>query len=431
MHLLTKLIQEDMRLALGVTEPGAIAFAVAKARSYTAGEITGISLKMNSGLYKNAFTCGIPNSYEVGPVFAAALGAVAGRAELGLESLSKVMESDRQAAQTLVEQGRITIQCGEITSRIFLEVQLDTPSDTCCVTIQDSHTNIVSITRNGEKIFTAEPPVPEKEEPEDEFDFSACRLSDFLEYCETVPASELQFLREAYETNLTLFEEGMADPRTIFLKSFLRSNGGKRISDNEELTAQLLCSGAIEARVTGVSKPAMSITGSGAHGIICTLPLYAVQQIRGLPEERLLRATALSYLITMNIKAYSGKLSAFCGCAIAAGSGMACALAWMEGASPAQIEAVLLNMSSSITGMICDGGNQGCTMKSVTAVATAFHAVHLALDGVCVAPVHGINGFTPEETFRNMGQIAVPGMVATEGTILDILKRKNDKASGR
>lgn len=65
----------------------------------------------------------------------------------------------------------------------------------------------------------------------------------------------------------------------------------------------------------------MSITGSGAHGIIATMPLYAAYKVQGYTKEQLLRATALSYLVCMYIKEYSGKLSAFCGCAIAAGTG--------------------------------------------------------------------------------------------------------------
>ena len=39
MNRLTELIREDMKPALGVTEPGAIAFAAAKARSYTNGAV--------------------------------------------------------------------------------------------------------------------------------------------------------------------------------------------------------------------------------------------------------------------------------------------------------------------------------------------------------------------------------------------------------
>ena len=175
----------------------------------------------------------------------------------------------------------------------------------------------------------------------------------------------------------------------------------------------------------GVALPAMSITGSGAHGIIATLPLYAVYKIRRLSEEQLCRATMLSYLVCTYIKEYSGRLSAFCGCGIAAGTGMALALCWLWGGDLAAMERTLSNMASSITGMICDGGNQGCVMKGVAACATAFDSAEFALGGVAVDPVHGINGLTPEATMRNMGRIASPGMERTEETILEIQREKS------
>lgn len=168
----------------------------------------------------------------------------------------------------------------------------------------------------------------------------------------------------------------------------------------------------------------MSITGSGAHGIIATMPLYACQQVEELPEEMLLRAAALSYLITMYIKEYSGKLSAFCGCGIAAGTGMACGLAFMKGGDEKAIERVIRNMASGLTGMICDGGNHGCAMKGIVAVDAAFRAVDLALQGVSIEEIHGINGRTPEDTMRYMGLIASPGMTGTEKTIVEIMEQK-------
>ena len=45
MNAFTKLIQEDMKPALGVTEPGAIAYACARARSYTEGEVARVTVR--------------------------------------------------------------------------------------------------------------------------------------------------------------------------------------------------------------------------------------------------------------------------------------------------------------------------------------------------------------------------------------------------
>lgn len=145
-------------------------------------------------------------------------------------------------------------------------------------------------------------------------------------------------------------------------------------------------------------------------------------------EALLLRATALSYLITMYIKEYSGRLSAFCGCGIAAGTGMACGLAFLQGADESVIAAVIRNMASGLTGMICDGGNHGCAMKGIVAVDAAFRAVSMAKAGASIESIHGINGVTPEDTMRYMGMIASPGMVQTEKTIVEIMEEKAENS---
>ena len=249
-------------------------------------------------------------------------------------------------------------------------------------------------------------------------------LAQLREYALTVPAEELAFIRRAFEMNLALCQAGLDSPRTTYARYLLAENGGQLISRDERATASLLCNGAIEARVLGLPQPAMSITGSGAHGIIATMPLYAAYRVQGYPEEKLLRAAALSYLVCMYIKEYSGKLSAFCGCSIAAGTGMACGLVLLRDGGEDAMARTIRNMASSITGMICDGGNQGCTMKGVVAVDAAYRSVSMAMQGVAIDPVHGINGPTPEQTMRNMGLIASPGMVGTEKTMIDILERK-------
>lgn len=423
MKKLTKLIFDDMKPALGVTEPGAIAFAASKARSYTKGEIEEVSVEMNSGMYKNAFTCGIPNSDEVGNIFSAALGVVAGNPEKGLESLADVTEKDNETAEKLVEEGKVKVKLSGISSDIFIEAAVKTKSDICVVTIKNSHTNIVRITLNGEVIFEKEEKDKENEIEETPL-IHKYTLKDLVSYVKNVDIKEIEFIQKAFNVNMELFNEGLKSRKSTFIHQLFKMNGEKIFSDNVLSTAQLLCNGAIEARVIGLDKPAMSITGSGAHGIIAVMPLLAEQKVKNLSEEILLRAAALSYLVCMYIKEYSGRLSAFCGCGIAAGTGMACGLVFMRNGSVEEMGHTINNMASSITGMICDGGNQGCTMKGVAATDAAFRSAEFAMNGVYIYNVHGINGNTPEETMRNMGLIASPGMTGTEKTIVEIFENK-------
>lgn len=424
MHALTELIKSDMKPALGVTEPGAIAFAVSTAKAHIKGTVKRVGLRLNSGMYKNAFTCGIPGTSEVGNYYAAALGAVAADPKKGLECLEGIGKAEEEAAGEMIKAGMISVSMSSITSRIFIEATVTGETSEAVVTIQDAHTNITKITENGTVVFEKEAKAAQESKEATPL-IHQYTLAQMVEYVNTVSAQELDFIKEAYKVNYELLQEGLKSPKTTYGPYLLKKSGGVLVSEDERKTASLFCNGAIEARVIGLSKPAMSITGSGAHGIIATMPLYAVYKINNYTDEQLLRATALSYLVCMYIKEYSGKLSAFCGCAIAAGTGMACALAWLKGAGAETMEKVINNMASSITGMICDGGNQGCTMKGIVAVDAAFDSVELAMDDVYIYNAHGINGATPEETMHNMGLIASPGMTGTEKTIVDILDGKN------
>lgn len=436
MHRLTELIREDMKPALGVTEPGAIAFAVAEAKSRLKGEVKRVKVSLNSGMYKNAFTCGIPNSENYGNLYAAALGAAAAKPELKLESLRDITPEDDKAAAKLVEDGKVEVCLDHIGSEITIDAFVETNEETCAVHIRGGHTHITGIEKNGVCIFRD--PEEEKKKPRTLSESGSRKeatqipyihqqsFCDIVNYAASADAAELGFIRKAFSINMELFEEGMRSERAVILKQLLEENGGKLISDDVKGTAQLLCSGAIEARVLGLSSPAMSITGSGAHGIIATMPLYAYYRVNGnhVKEEELLRAAALSCLITMYIKEYSGKLSAFCGCGIAAGTGMACGLAFLREGKEKELSMVIRNMASGLTGMICDGGNHGCAMKGIVAVDAAFRAVDLALAHVSIGEIHGINGKTPEDTMRYMGRIASPGMEETEKTIVEIMEHK-------
>lgn len=424
MHELIELLKKDMKPALGVTEPGAIAFAVSTACSYLESEADSIDIRLNSGIYKNAFTCGIPSSPHVGNLYAAALGAIAADHSKGLECLSSVTPADNKAAERMIAEGRINVLLSEVSSRIHIEATVRCGDESAEVIIWDAHTNITCIKHNGRIIKGSDSPTDEQSESTEPPIIHKYTLQDFVNLVNEVPYEDIEFIKDAYRINLDLYKVSMDSDRTTFAKSLYAINGNKTISSNAVDTASLLCNAAIEARVLGLDAPAMSITGSGAHGIIATLPLYGYCKIHNIDDEKLIRATALSYLICTYIKEYSGKLSAFCGCAIAAGSGMASALVYLDEGDTEAISRCLNNMASSITGMICDGGNHGCVMKGVSAVDTAFRSKDFAMAGICIENLHGINGSTPEETMRNMGLIASPGMVKTEETILDIMKSK-------
>ena len=420
-ELLTNLLREDMKPALGVTEPAAIALACAAAKALTEEPAESLLVRENSGIYKNAFTCGIPNTRETGNLYAAALGCLAGDPEKGLLVLEGIGEAEVEAARRFLAEGRGKVEVSAVSPELSIYACVKTRHDVCEVEIRGSHTNLCRKVKNGEVLLDCCPAPTEEAWPSP---ITQCTLKDFCRYALETPAEELRFLAEAHAMNRRLGEAALEEERCILTKTLWQENGGAWVSQDLRSTARLAAGAAAEARVLGLDRPAMSITGSGNHGIIATMPLWALQQVRGLEEETLLRGTALSFLVTMYMKEYSGKLSAFCGCGVAAGTGMACGLTLMQGGGADRTEAALNNMAASIVGMICTGGNHACCMKVLSAVDTAVTAAVLALDGRSVSPRHGVGGDSPEETMRNIGKIASPGMIETERVILQIMEGK-------
>lgn len=420
MHPLIELIKKDMVPALGVTEPGCIAFAVAKAKSYLTSKPERVVLSLNSGLYKNAYTCGIPNSSHYGIKYAAAFGLIMADSQKGLQALEGITPDDDRKAEQLIQKDRIIVKLSGISSALYCQATVYSKHEECTVTIEQSHTNITSIRLNGQSIFHNVIQNRQDTTPL----IHQYSVKDIWEAVRSFSEEELSFIQKAFDMNMSLFKEGLQSQKTVILHQLYRMNGNTIFSKDVQKSASLLCNGAIEARVLGLEAPAMSITGSGAHGIIATLPLYAYSVLNHCTNKQLYQATALSYLICMYIKEYSGKLSAFCGCGIAAGTGMACGLVYLQQGNKEQIDHVIRNMASSITGMICDGGNHGCVMKGMAAVDIAFESAQLAMADVSIESVHGINGMSIEDTLKNMGEIADPGMRETEKVIVDILKKK-------
>ncbi len=419
MNNLTKLIAGDMKPALGVTEPAAIALACAKARSLTDEDILCATVRVNSGIYKNAFTCGIPGTSELGNEFSAALGLVCGDAEKGLCVLDGVDAKAIEAAKKLIAEERIKVELDSISSELYIGVTLRTRNDCCIAEIRGGHTSFCHIEKNGAVLLHREY-AGAKQSPSPIVNYS---IEDIYNFAVSSSVEELRFIQDAYSMNTALAEAGANWERCTVTKSMLAQNGGF-YSDDARMSAKTLACAAAEARVLGIDRAAMSITGSGTHGIICTLPLYAYCKVNGIEEEKLLRATAISYLVCMYIKEFSGKLSAFCGCGIAGGTGLACALSYLMGGGEKELEAAVGNMSASITGMICSGGNHCCCLKVIAAADSAFTAAELAVSGAGVTAPHGILEASAEKTMQNLGLIADPGMAETERVIIEIMQRK-------
>jgi L-cysteine desulfidase len=188
--------------------------------------------------------------------------------------------------------------------------------------------------------------------------------------------------------------------------------------------ARILTSSAADARMSGVNLPAMSSAGSGNHGLTAILPIVAIEKFISVDHRTMLAAIGLSHIITAYVKAYTGRLSAICGCSVAAGAGATAGVTYLMGGTKQHIAGAIKNLSEDLAGVICDGAKAGCALKLATAAGTAVQAALFALQGVTVDFTDGIVGRSPEDTMKNIGTLTTQGMIETDRTILNIMLEK-------
>jgi L-cysteine desulfidase len=418
---LLRIIRKEMRPALGVTEPAAIALCAARARQAVGGELQSIELHLDPGVFKNGYSCRIPGTSEQGNPLAALLGALAGDADKGLRVLEGIDEAYVRKAKDMEAAGAVTIDIKEGLLEISIEAVVHTSLGTGRARIERRHDNITLVETNG-RILEQNQGSESARTATTADGVDGYTLHDFYSFADSVPPDQINFVLEAVKVNKELVEAGRVGAGLGVGAALLSMKNRSELSNDLVLEAQMSLAMAIDARMGGESKAAMTICGSGDHGIICTIPLAALAERQKINEDRLARAIAVSYLITMYVKTFSGRLSAFCGCAVAAGTGMAAGMAYLFGADEDVVAGTINNMAANITGMICDGGNLGCTIKAVTAAGAGVLSAKLAMNGVIIPPRSGIVGRTVEETMRNIGRIANPGMLAVNNTILDIMR---------
>ena len=416
---LVKVLKKEMIPALGVTEIGAIALACSKAYRVIGGNLQNINIVTDPGIFKNGFSCVVPGTREMGNEIAAILGVLVGVPELELEVLRNVKSEDVVKAKKLRGEGIAKVSVKRGLTEIFIDATVITDKGVGRAVIKRTHTNIVLIEANGEIQYNSEK--EEEKEREKEPTLKNFKLTDFVRFVNEIPFEDIKFTLETVKMNKELGRAGMKKAGMgtgVAISKLIKEH---KISDDIRSYAQTLTALAVDARLGGVQKPAMSISGSGTHGIIASMPLAAVAERMEIEEEELARAIALTYLITIYIKEYSGKLSAFCGCAVAAGTGASAGIVYLLGGNEKQIEYAINNMAANITGIICDGGNFGCSLKAITGAGAAVISALFAIENVVIPKGSGIVGKTVEETMMNMGKIASPGMIQTDDVILDIM----------
>ncbi|MBQ3615306.1 MAG: serine dehydratase subunit alpha family protein [Anaerotignum sp.] len=416
----TSLLKSEIKPALGVTEVGAIALAAARAYDAVGGSLLHIQMVMNGGMYKNAFSCAIPGTEELGCEMAAALGALGGDWKLGLEVLKHIDAG--HVAQAKALSIPIEIEVDERKDSIYIYAEVTTTKGVGLCRIEDFHANIVYVAKDDEVLFEAEKKEAAAAKA-DVIDFEAVTVADMVDYAKNVPIEELDCIKGMIEMNCQLSAEGEKGVGLGIWKTLSAFQNKGALGSDMIYAAQKLTCSAMDARLAGLPFAAMSIVGSGSHGILCSMPVVSYGRYMEKSEEEIIRAVALSGLITIFSKHYTGRLSALCGCVLGGGSGAASGIVYLMGGGAKEVSAAMDHMAANLTGMICDGGSTGCALKASAGVYSAYLSAMLAMEGVEIPHNFGVIGSSAEQTEKNLGRISDEGMAPMDATIIDVMKQ--------
>ena len=422
---LLHLLRSEVIPAIGCTEPIAVALCTARAKELLGAEPDKITVYLSKNVYKNALAVGIPNTGMTGLPIAIALGATVGKSEYMLEVLRDATPEAVAYAKEYMLRVPATIKVDyDAPSLLYIHVEVTNGDCTAQATIIDEHTNFVPspISNNQSPIANNQSPIANSPE--------CLNLRRVYDFAMEVDIHELTFLLEGAQMNTAAAETSFADQYGHGLGRLLQANTLTATPEMENLFGNTLFTkiisytcGACDARMSGAMVQVMSNSGSGNQGISCSIPVYLYAKENHCSEEQTLRALALSNLTVIYIKQSLGRLSALCGCVVAA-TGSAAGITFLMGGNYEEITYAIKNMIANISGMICDGAKPGCALKVTSGVATAIFSAYLAMQHSYADSTEGIVEDDIDRTIRNLTRIGHDGMKVTDDLILDIMTHK-------
>lgn len=415
------LIRREVVPAIGCTEPIAVALCTARAAEMLGVLPEKIAVRLSANILKNAMGVGIPGTGMIGLPIAVALGALTGRSAYGLEVLRDVTPEAVERGRVYIDEKRIDIALKEdIAEKLHIEVEVCAAGRRAVAVIAGGHTRFVYLECDGRVELDERTPVADAVMAGD-VPLSLQRVWDFAT---TAPLDELRFILETRRLNKAAAEQSFAGEYGHCVGRTLRRERELRVI-GDSIFSRILSytSAACDARMAGAMIPVMSNSGSGNQGIAATLPVVVYAEETGADEEQTIRALTLSHLTVIYIKQSLGRLSALCGCVVAA-TGSSCGIVYLMGGGYAQAAAAVKNMIANLTGMICDGAKPSCAMKLTSGVSTAVLSALMAMDGHCVTPVEGIIDEDVDKCIHNLTDIGRDGMCETDRVVLGIMTGK-------
>ena len=405
------LLREETLPAIGCTEPVAVALCAAEASACLLKEPYRLHLEVSPYILKNGMHVGIPGTAGLtGLDLACALGSLLPHPEKQMTILGDVSDEKLSKARAIVQSGSVSVRSADTPYKVWVDVRIDAADGHWArAVIQGTHTHVLLVEKDGQPLRT------DRCQESESRDMPAITLESVYAFATTVSQADLEFLDEIIRVNTRIACEGLARDYGLCV--------GRHLANSPDAAQQVIAvtAAAADARMSGCQLPVMTNMGSGNQGITASLPVIETAHLLGTSHEQLLRALAISELVAMEVKTHIGRLSALCGCSIAAAIGAASAMVFLRGGNFEQIAYAVNMMVGDVTGIICDGAKPGCALKIATAVSAAQRAAVLALSLEHTVQPYGIVSSDVEATIQNLGTLGRDGMGNANDVVLRMM----------
>lgn len=408
-----QIMKEELKPAMGCTEPIAIAYAAAKAREVLGKKPERLVVEVSGNIIKNVKSVVVPHTgWLRGIPAAAAAGAAAGDGSKELEVISNVTEDGIAAMREFLSSTPIEVKFADTPNIFDIMITAYSGTESSFVRIIEYHTNIVCIKKNGETVFEKKQTMKE----DGLTDRSVLSIERIVEFGDIVDLDDVrELLERQINYNMAIAEEG--------LRNNYGANIGKTLlmqGNDLRMKLRAYAAAASDARMNGCEMPVVINSGSGNQGITTSVPVIVYARERGHSHEELLHALTVANLVTTHLKTGIGRLSAYCG-AVSAGCGCAAGLAFIKGGRFSEIAHTVVNAVAMNSGVVCDGAKASCAAKIASAVEAGILGLEMFEAGNQFFCGDGIVKKGVENTIASVSRLAKLGMAETDKEIIRLM----------
>ena len=271
---------------MGCTEPAAVAYGAALARSLLNApeDIQRCTLLVSGNIIKNVKSVVVPNTCGMkGLKTAVAAGIAEGDENAGLQVLSRIGPEQKPHIQTFLDCCPIEILPAETPKIFYIEVTLLTNHESARVVIEDYHTNVTVMEHNGcavtREIRCGDDAGPSQAQT----DRKQMNVEDILDFAATAELADVrELLERQIACNMAISEEG------------LRGQWGAQVGRTMMKTAltryqraAAAAAAGSDARMSGCELPVVIVSGSGNQGLTASVPVIVCAREMEAEEDTL------------------------------------------------------------------------------------------------------------------------------------------------